>query len=303
MSRRDMSRYSQYPTHQFGSIAEFMSGPVPEGLLTIGYNGSPLDILNQPTGAKTTIVTFHTALSPKMLTTPVFSGAGLTEGLDLNLVFISDPTLEHDDSLKLSWFAGNKQQRLQRDLPAVLRHIIDSQGADNVIFFGASGGGFAALYYSSFFPGSLAIPLNPQIVIKDFPEESVVAYTKVAFDAPSIEAARRVLADEVTGDLRHVYRGGHTNTVAYVQNTMDTHHLYRHLTHFLRATPQTPAINLFMADWGRGHVPPPKDFLAKMMKEIAATAPDWNSALGTLGFKTAPTAEYAVEMREGSDSQ
>lgn len=298
MSRRDLSRYDGIEHHEFSSIPDFLAAEVPAGVLTIDYNGSPLDILNQPAGSKTTIVTFHTALSPKMRTLPVFSGGGITAGIGANLIFVSDPTLEYDDDLALAWFAGNKAQPLQRDLPEVLRHILDSQGAEHVIFFGASGGGFASLYYSRLFPGSLAVSVNPQLIIKDYHQQAVLAYASAAFGAADMGEAKDVLADKVTGDLRHAYRGGSQNTVAFMQNVMDTHHLFRHLAHFLDAVPQSSNIHMAAADWGMGHVPPPKEVLWEVLVESVKAAPEWGTALKRLGFLASPTSRDAIAARE-----
>ncbi|GLU58559.1 hypothetical protein [Paenarthrobacter ureafaciens] len=300
MSRRDLSRHSDRQHTKFSGIDAFLISKVPAGVLTIDYNGSPLDILNQPAGSDTTIVVFHTAMSPNMRTIPVFSGGGVTAGLNVNTIMVSDPTLEFDDALNLAWFAGNKSQPLQRDLPSVLAHILEEQGAKNVVFFGASGGGFAALYYSAYFPGSLAIPVNPQIIIKDYQDEAVQAYAAAAFGASDLSGARDAVTNLITGDLRHLYRGGHLNTVAYVQNTMDTHHLYRHMAHFMNAIPTSKNMNVLAADWGRGHVPPPKETTASMLEAVVASAPRWGDALQRLGFVQEPAADYAIVVRESA---
>ena len=297
MSRRDLGRYSGHEHHKFSSISDFQASAAPSGVITIDYNGSPLDILNEPAGSKTTIVTFHTAMSPKMRTLPIFSGGGITAGVGANLIFVSDPTLETDDELALAWFAGNKTQQIQRDLPGVLRHILVGQGAENVIFFGASGGGFASLYYSALFPGSLAISVNPQLIIKDYHEQAVLAYAAAAFGARNMTEAEGALSDKVTADLRHIYRGGHQNSIAFMQNVMDTHHLFRHLAHFLEAVPQSRSIFLRAEDWGKGHVPPPKEVLWEVLVECVAVAPAWGEALTKLGFGAAPTAREAIHAR------
>lgn len=301
MSRRSFQRFSDQPRTQFADVHTFLSArTIPPGVLTIDYNGAPLDILNQPSKSKTTVVVFHTALSENMKTLPVFTGAGVMAGLDANVVSVSDPTLELDDSLKLAWFAGNERQPLQRDLPGILERILESHGAEHVIFFGASGGGFAALYYSACFPGSLALPLNPQTIIKNFPETAVLPYTKAAFGASTLNDARVVLADRVTGDLRHVYRGGRGNSVAYVQNSMDTHHLYRHMSHFLNAIPQSNQMYALVKNWGLGHVPPPKDFVGELLSSVVRCDGRWEACLGEYGFIQAPTADYPLRARESA---
>jgi hypothetical protein len=298
MTTRDVSRYPD-TVHEFDGVDAFLAAPVPPGIVTIDYGGYPLDILNRPSGAATTLVVFHTALSARMTTLPVFSGVSMAEGLDVNLVCVSDPTLARDPDLTLAWFLGNADQPVQRDLPAVLRHVVGSHGSDHLIFFGASGGGFASLYFSQQFAGSLAVPVNPQITIATYDDGATLAYGRSAFGASTLSGARAVLNDRVTGDLRHLYRGGFHNTVAYVQNTMDTLHLYRQLSHFLAAVPRSPRMNVLLRDWGRGHVPPPKEAISAVLRGVVDAGGEWDRALAAMGFVAAPDPSFPVDVREG----
>ena len=298
MPRRDLTRYENEEHSVFESLEEFHKAPVPRGFITIDYNGSPLDIMNVDRGSETTVVAFHSALSPNMRTLPIFAGLGVTAGIDTNIICISDPTLEYSEKLKIGWYLGNQYQPLQRDLPAVISKIVDTQEAKNLIFFGASAGGFAALFFSSFFPGSLAIPLNPQVIVRDFPEESVLPYARAAFGAKGMEEARAYLTRQVTDDVRHVYRGGSQNTIAYVQNVMDTHHLYRHMAPFLAAVPRSHQIHALVEDWGVGHVPPPKEIVRSLMVETVASNGQWSKALDVLGFVSAPSTMFPAECKK-----
>jgi hypothetical protein len=297
VTRRDLSLFPD-AQHSFSSIDTFMEAPVPTGIITIDYNGSPLDILNRPSGANTTLVVFHTMLSVNMRTLPVFSGLGVTRGLPLNVVCVSDPSLLRDDNLRLAWFAGNDQQPLQRDLPGVLRHIFDSHGDPHIAFLGASGGGFAALYYSQQFAGSLAVSLNPQTKIRDFSPEASMDYARACFGARSLDEANDVLAHRVTGDLKHVYRGGFHNTVAYVQNYMDSRHLWRQMTPFLEAVPRSNRMQLLVEDWGLGHVPPPADVTVGILRGAASCDGEWLTGLRGLGFVGAPDPFHGIRIRE-----
>jgi hypothetical protein len=298
MPRRDLTRFQDEQHSFFESLDDFHKAPVPRGFITIDYNGSPLDVMNVDRGAETTVVAFHSALSPNMRTLPIFAGLGVTDGLETNVICISDPTLEYNDKLKIGWFLGNQHQSLQRDLPAIISKIVDAQHARNLIFFGASAGGFAALFYSSFFPESLAIPLNPQVIVRDFPEESVFSYARTAFGAKGMEEARAYLTRQVTDDVRHVYRGGSQNTVAYVQNVMDTHHLYRHMAPFLAAVPRSHQIHALVKDWGVGHVPPPKEIVRSLLVETVACNGRWSKALSSVGFVSAPSATFPAECKK-----
>lgn len=298
MPERDMTRYSETNHTGFGSISDFMNtGEVPHGIITIEYNGSPLDILNINRHSKTTVIMFHAALSNSVKSLPVFSGMRVLRGLDTNVICLSDPTLLTDESLKLAWFAGNKNQPLQRDLPGVIRKIIDSQNAENIVFFGASGGGFASLYYSTFFPESLAIVLNPQTVIRAYTDSFVLSYAKAAFGAKTLEQARSIVDRKITGDVRHLYRGGFNHTVGYVQNIQDADHVYRHAKSFLDATPTTGRLHMLLGDWGKGHVPPPAEISREILASSVAANGNWSEALSANGFVSAPTPDYLMDTR------
>lgn len=297
MPPRNTTKFSAYERSTYESIDDFQTAPTKPGFLTIDYNGSPLDLLRVDNNSATTVVVFHSSLSESVTSIPVFSGMGVLSGLDANVISVSDPTLELHSLLKLSWFAGNRNQPLQRDLPAILKKILDEQGARHVIFFGASGGGFAALYYSAYFPGSLAIPLNPQTVIRTFPERAVLSYGRVGFGARTIEQARNLLVSSITDDLRDVYRGGMSNTIAYVQNVMDSHHLYRHMIPFLRAIPQTTDVAALLGDWGKGHIAPPKEVVRQILEVSVGANGKWVDALASIGFTLAPDPDFPAEVR------
>ncbi|GAA3711325.1 hypothetical protein GCM10022377_25970 [Zhihengliuella alba] len=298
MPRRDLTRFADLPHHSFGSVAEFLAAPVPDGILTIDYHGSPLDLLVQRRpGADTTLVLFHSALSPNMQTLPVFSGLGVTRGLDVNVVCVADPSLELDDELNIGWFSGNSRQPLQQDLPGVLRHVVEGLAAEHLAFFGTSAGGFAALLYAAHFPGSLAVPVNPQIILRDFSDVDVLSYGRSAFGAPDLAAARTALTERISGDLRETYAGRGDVTIGYVQNLRDGRHFWRHLSHFMLAVQDTADLLVLADDWGMGHVPPPKSVNRTILETVAGARGDWAAALGRLGFRGGLTFEDLKEAR------
>lgn len=298
MPPRDTSRFGDYELLEFESLDRFHEAVTRPGLITIDYNGSPLDILRIDKGSDTTVVVFHSSLSQSVRTIPVFSGLGVLSGMHANIICVSDPTLELNEKLKLAWFAGNSKQHLQRDLPQILGKLLDEQSAKHVIFFGASGGGFASMYYSAAFPDSLAIPLNPQTNIRRFPESAVLSYARVAFGARSIEQARNHLINSITDDLRDVYRSGSRNTIAYVQNYMDTHHVYRHMQPFLSAIPRSGNTLCLVDDWGFGHVAPPGELSRGVLEAAINSDGHWQDALVSFGFTSDPAPELPVRCRE-----
>ncbi len=253
--------------------------------MSINYHGGLLDLLIQEeSGAETTIVVFHAAV-PTTATLPVFAGIGVTRTLKANLVFVADPTLALNSQLTLGWFAGNRLQPLQKDLPLVLEHILDGLGSKHTIFHGPSGGGFAALYYSAQFPGSLAIPTNPQTIIENFSPYSVRAYVEAAFGAvDNLAGAIESLDRYVVHDLCELYGKGQSNAVAYLQNIPDSRHMERHLGPFYSACRPSPLTRYLLGDWGPGHHAPPKDLIRDVLTTATRAAGDWKGMLDALGF-------------------
>lgn len=304
MMTRDMTRFSNLEQSNYETISNFLEADsIPTGTITIDYNGTPLDILNIDRQSETTIVVFHASLSSSVKALPVFAGMRMLRGLNVNVVCVSDPTLAREPSLKLGWFAGNSAQPLQRDLSRILAKMVSTHSAQHTIFFGASGGGFAALYYSAFVKESLAVVLNPQTVIRAYSDDFVLSYAKAAFGAGSLEEARLLVDRQVTGDVRHLYRGGSFNTVAYVQNYMDIEHVSRHAKPFLDAAARPERIHMLLGDWGRGHVAPPSEISQSILASAVAARGNWSHALAENGFIQAPASELLQEASASSTTK
>src|SRR5690606_21334286 len=147
----------------YASLAKFQDAKAhhPPGVLTVMNGGLPIDVRYEPAGHDVTTVFFHAALSKRAYRFPIFTGAGISDGLPTNRIYISDPTMYLDDELTLGWYAGNrKQPRLQWVIRAILRGLIPE--GQRVVTFGPSGGGFAAMYYATKFEEATAVPTNPQ---------------------------------------------------------------------------------------------------------------------------------------------
>lgn len=239
----------------YNSLREFMDvGEYPPGVLTVMQGGLPIDVRHDPRGYDTTIVIFHAALSSKPTRFPVFMGAAITESLPANRVFISDPSLYMDDTLRLAWYAGNsKQPRLQWTLRSILKSLIPSH--HHVVTFGPSGGGFAALYYASKFNGAIAVPVNPQTNIAMYPPAEVERYMKKAWGLSGPDALGKVTA--VT-DLARVYQKSAPCRVFYVQNRNDSSHMRRQLAPFMASLPVGHDAHPVLVDGPVGHQAPNK---------------------------------------------
>ncbi|MGP9604651.1 hypothetical protein ACT3SY_17775 [Brachybacterium sp. AOP42-E1-35] len=248
--------------HLYHSLEEFLGAPEPPaGILTIEHGGLPLDVRYDPRGASTTLVVFNAALGSPNTVHPAFMGDNISADLDINRIFIADPTLYLDDTLAVAWYAGNRFQGLQQVIPRVIRKLAGPE--QRVILFGPSGGGFAALYFASTLAGSLAIPVNPQTSIKAYGPKGSGMYAEAAFGFVGEDAIDAV---PVTTDLVELYSAPVDCRVWYVQNTGDRGHVINHMRPFLDRLDPSNSVQSVTLYAGDGHKAPPKDVLVRILR-------------------------------------
>lgn len=213
--------------------------------------------------------------SPRQ-TTPFFSGKGLDSFVDCTMIRISDPVFYIDNKCLLGWYGGSSDFRLQKTLPKILNEIGRRLGIKRFVFFGGSGGGFASLYYSSYFKNSLAIIFNPQTNIVRYPAGNygvIEFYAKIAFACSRFELDKYI---EV--DLNKLYARGLKNRIIYMQNISDSHAM-RDCKPFIEGFGvQYPVgkysdmivdgLYLHVSDWSEGHKPPPRGALRSILGEV-----------------------------------
>ncbi|WP_417234075.1 hypothetical protein [Arthrobacter sp.] len=275
---RDLLKFEEYGQTQFESINSFFAASPALGLSSIYAKGRFIDVLHIDRGASTTLIGFHAAV-PDSFTYPFFSGVGMTDDMDVNFLGFSDPFIGGDQGFSTGWFIGSEELPLQELVPSIIRHYISDAGQRRLIFFGSSAGGFAALYFSSVFPGSLAIAVNPRIDLEIEPT-SFHEYAETIFRGRSPAE----LKSFVTTRLSEQYAGGAPNTVAYMQNSQDRRYFERHMQPFLHSIGSSNNIHFLVDAWGIGHVPPPSATLRKIVRTLIAAAPNWASAMPKLGF-------------------
>lgn len=248
--------------HEFDSVGSF-DGATSTASSTYSFTvgGMPVDLRFDDRGFDTTVVFFHPAITKVVKRYPLFSGATFSEHLKANRLFISDPSLYVDQRLKLGWYAGNKHQpALQDELTAIISRFVRPE--QRLIFFGASGGGFASLFYATKFPGSIAVPVNPQTMIGAYVPSIVNRYLSYAWDGRALNEL------PICTDVRELYQKPVDNQVIYVQNSGDSDHMDNHYAPFIHALPQDHRVSSLLVDAGEGHVPPPRGQLGQILEEV-----------------------------------
>ncbi|MET4622622.1 pimeloyl-ACP methyl ester carboxylesterase [Arthrobacter sp. 2762] len=283
----------------FADLSKFLSSEeVPPGLIEIQHQSLPIELLNVPADSDTTLVCFHGA-AEKDVRLPWFLGQGVTAGLPVNRIFVSDPSLRKSSECNLAWYAGSKEQPdLQETLVDIIRRIIRETGGYNVVFFGSSAGGYASLALSRFFPTSLALAVNPQTSISRFYPGAVDRYITHAWEMQDGDIT--ALPGCVAHDLLPVYSAGFSHTVALVQNARDWFHIENHQLPFVDRVGNSKNLYMLMDRWGPnsgdGHTPPPKEILRGFFEELATCQGDWEAGLAASGFQ-AETTRADVKRR------
>lgn len=267
---RDLEQYSVLE-HTYDSLESFFKSSLKNGSHSIKYGNGYLDLLTEDRGSNTTLVMFHAAVLRTFDTLPMFVGRKVTENLDANMVFVSDPSLEL--GINLGWYGGDQNRPLQVDLPQVISHVLDSiPSHKHLMLFGPSGGGFASLYFSAQFPKSLAIPMNPQTDISLYNETATQAYSNAAWGGVGIGPA------PFCSEISPLYSEGLSHHVAYIQNLGDISHVRKYLAPFLTQVSDSDRrqIGLKLGEWGKGHKPAPGRILVQLFRDAIACNGDWN---------------------------
>lgn len=161
MRARDTSRFGiglLYP-----NLQSFLSETPRSGLHTIQIGDRFLDLLIRDRGAGTTFVTFQHRISVRT-PYPKLVGDGFVGELGANLVAISDPGVVTSNDVRLAWYLGDRATGPLKDhLLPVIFHVLWSIGQERYVFFGTSGGGYAAMDYGSEFDDAVIFTVNPRL--------------------------------------------------------------------------------------------------------------------------------------------
>jgi len=113
------------------------------------------------------VVFFHGAIW-KGVKVPVFRGYQYHNLPNTDILSLSDVLLDDykNTELKLSWFLSTEREDLFKNYASIISKILEKK-YKNVLFTGASGGGYPAIKFSSYFNKSCLIQ-NSQIYLEKY---------------------------------------------------------------------------------------------------------------------------------------
>lgn len=219
------------------------------------------------------VISFHGAVNKKIRDLPVFSPILPDLGSNVAQLSISDPLMLLPGDLGMTWYAGSDKFPAQSILSDLFHKIIEFGGFKRVVFYGSSGGGFAALYFSSLVIGSVAIVGAPQTNIYRYYSGHVKRYIEECW--PSL-TNHEDLSDKICTDLCNWYSTERHNTVIYLQSPGDHYHTRTQLAPFYSKITQVPNAKFILISnyWGRmGHSGSVPIFASKPWIKTALISP------------------------------
>lgn len=285
---RSLSRWKY--THFYERMEDFLDSPLNSGLNTISLNGRLLDFVIRDRGAKLLLVTFHGALSPRQKTIPYIQGEGITEASGVNLLAFSDPSLELG-AITCAWFLGDRELgKLSKRFRPIIQHVVEETGAEKVLFFGGSGGGYAAVNFASSYEGSAAIAMNPRLNLDAGPPSKLRPYLEVCHNAHTVTPIRRVKSEFFQPNLAENFKQEAGPDLLILQNRNDSRYLNRQTNPFIKELSSYPHGYIRLFDGASGHSPASKEFLTPLIRRLATDCSA--TTYRSLGFRA--FTEYAV---------
>ncbi|NHL65468.1 hypothetical protein ACN9MG_03510 [Burkholderia ambifaria] len=280
---RDAARY---PPKVWASISEFLSATVlPNSAHIIPVNDLLIEFLLVDRRSPALFCFLHgNAPRSDVFKLPVFSGVSMMSDVNSSVLIFSDPALLLDPDLTLAWHVGTSTTPLQYLYELITEKVRSVLAPERLVFWGGSGGGFAALYLSTKFADSTAFVWNPQTSILAFEETAVRNFGRVCFGTEDLATLRERLEKVAVADVWRVYPSD-GNHVVYLQNFTDWHTDY-HLKPFL-SNSRLPHVRgtefwgwledrffLHLGSLAQGHEPPPKEAINAFLVRLAQSGPD-----------------------------
>lgn len=197
------------------------------------FEGLRLPVLYRQGSTSTLVVVFHGAVDQAKRRLPAFQPF-FSDVAGAHQLAISDPTLTKSTALKAAWFAGSADLPLQQVMPRLLARVSQMLGVRRTIYFGASAGGFAALFYSHAHPNSLALVVNPQINLLTYLQGPITLYRETCW--PRVKATAE-LASVACVNVADLYAQSVPNFVCVLNATGDRYHIYNQTLEFARRLP------------------------------------------------------------------
>jgi hypothetical protein len=176
------------------------------------------------------IVHFHGAVDREKRNPPIFQPFQNSVNAISHQLSISDPAMLRPGTASLGWYCGQAGSDLQSEIRILIALAARALDAKRLIFFGGSGGGYAALMYSWHFEGSIAVAVSPQTRLANHYPNNIKRYLESCWPGC---ASLEELPESVVTDVVQLYTKGHSNFVICLSSQGDMFHLSSHILPFI----------------------------------------------------------------------
>lgn len=233
-------------------------------------------MLYKPSASKTLVVSMHGALNRRKYSMPRFEWRRTLSRVDCAQLYLSDSTLELNNSIEIGWYIGTATQDLGAEYAALVRSIAVAGDYTRVVCVGSSAGGFGALALSRRVPGSVAVVFSPQVTVAGYGQLHRKALSAASFKGyTSFADIERDFGHRV--NMRKLYQeSDDLNYVHYVQNTRDRFHFEAHYAPFALALGVDPErggpaagrqVAFQLESQENGHAPPSRGSFLRNIEE------------------------------------
>lgn len=203
---------------------------------------------------------------------PYFNRHTWAQDFPGSVLCVSDPTLDLDGTIRLGWYFGTAQNDATEELAELARSIARNLGVPDrrIVFYGSSGGGFAAMMLAARMERALAVAINPQtVLIRYAKEHSLRKFLAVCLGSMSKEEAH----EKHLKRLSAIAGWERSNSrCLLVQNILDGHHFRQHFRPFIRrfgipegGLSDDGRMGSLLYEDERGHVGEPRQMLPEIL--------------------------------------
>lgn len=263
----------QAPVRIWSSVEDLQLDGRQRHVVAPDKDGYPLDCLVDPRDSRTLVVALHGALNREVYTLPRFEWRATLEHRTESLMFLSDTAIEPGNALKLAWYTGDAADDLTARYAELVQRVAAQCGAEQIVFLGFSGGGFAALALATLLEGSIALAFSPQVAIGSYYRVFADAYADVLFpEFSSFGAVEAALSPRLS--LLERYKDTHVSAnFLYVQNSGDLHHMNNHYRPFRELTESRAGASFVVSHESDSHSVPSKERVGEMLDECVTMFP------------------------------
>jgi len=266
---------------EFADLDAVRLAGVPDGRFSVGIDAAIVDCLFIRQPGEKLFVILHGSRNPDVTSIPIFSRWSWHEMFPGSVLYVSDFTLDVDpENMHLSWYLGSRERDGNETLQSLVRVVADfvNSPTRQIVVYGSSGGGFAALRLASALGDATAIVINPQVNALDYIPRFVSHATEKIFgihnptDLPPDVALRM---NALPGFLA----AGNARCI-YAQNRRDAFHYNNHYLPFCESLGVSPKgdvgrggqVVTLLYDDPKGHGGEPRELAPKLIAVGCALA-------------------------------